>query len=88
MHAMMCYAWHGHTLCIMGRIMDSLKKGKWCETFVFLFLLALNPVEQTLELLVIEILRCRRKRYIYMGHVTELRLSCYLVLLSIDSKTR
>ena len=26
--------------------------------------------------------------YIYMGQVTKLRLSCYLVLLSIDSKTR
>ena len=26
--------------------------------------------------------------YIYMGQVTELWLSCYLVLLSIDSKTR
>ena len=24
----------------------------------------------------------------HMGQVTELRLSCYLVLLSIDSKTR
>ena len=24
----------------------------------------------------------------YMGQVTELRLSCYLVLLSVDSKTR
>ena len=26
--------------------------------------------------------------HIYMGQVTELWLSCYLVLLSIDSKTR
>ena len=26
--------------------------------------------------------------HVYMGQVTELQLSCYLVLLSIDSKTR
>ena len=28
------------------------------------------------------------KLYMYLGQVTELPLSCYLVLLSIDSKTR
>ena len=30
----------------------------------------------------------RCKWFIYMGQVTKLRLSCYLVLLSVDSKTR
>ena len=28
------------------------------------------------------------ERYLYKGQVTKVRLSCYMVLLSVDSKTR